>query len=367
MTDIHGEVAPGYEPLRDAFAANFAERFEYGASIALVKDGDLVVSLWGGRADEAGSPWERNTLVNIWSTTKGVTAICFAMLASRGLIDYDRPVADYWPEFAAHRKAAVTVAMLLSHQAGLTGFREPATLADLYDAPRAAARLAAAEPFWEPGTQSGYHAISMGLLADELFRRVEGRSLRQFIAEELSAFDISIGLPAARAARGAVMFAPGDLSSAPQARELSAAQIAALANPPLDPAVPNSDDWRAAEIPSANGFAAAEGLARLYGAFIGGRIADEAAVTAATSVRIEGVDAVLGIPARWASGFLVNVMGLYGSTPNSFGHSGWGGSFAFADPERNLAFAYTPNQMGTELAGDPRALALMEGLEKALV
>lgn len=367
MTDIYGEVAPGYEPLRDAFAANFAERSEFGASIALVKDGDLVVSLWGGRADEAGRPWERNTLVNIWSTTKGVTAICFAMLASRGLIDYNRPVAHYWPEFAAHGKSAVTVAMLLSHQAGLTGFRESATLADLYDAPHAAARLAAAEPFWVPGIQSGYHAISIGLLANELFRRVEGRSLRQFIAEELSSFDISIGLPAERAARAAVMFAPSDLSSAPQAQELSAAQIAALANPPLDPAVPNSDDWRAAEIPSANGFAAAEGLARLYGAFIGGQIADKAAVTAATTVRIEGVDAVLGIPARWASGFLVNVMGLYGSTSDSFGHSGWGGSFAFADPQRKFAFAYTPNQMGTDLAGDPRALALIEGLENALV
>lgn len=367
MTDICGEVAPGYEPLRDAFAANFAERSEFGASIALIKDGDLVVSLWGGRADEAGRPWERNTLVNIWSTTKGVTAICLAMLASRGLIDYDRPVADYWPEFAAHGKSDVTISMLLSHQAGLTGFREPATLADLYDAPHAAARLAAAEPFWVPGTQSGYHAISIGLLANELFRRVEGRSLRQFIAEELSSFDISIGLPAPRAARAAVMFAPGDLSSAPQAQELSPAQIAALANPPLGPVVPNTADWRAAEIPSANGFAAAEGLARLYGAFIGGQIADETAVSAATAVRIEGVDAVLGIPARWASGFLVNVMGLYGSIPDSFGHSGWGGSFAFADPQRKFAFAYTPNQMGTELAGDPRALALIEGLEKALV
>lgn len=366
MTDIYGDVAPGYEPLRDAFAANFAERSEFGASIALVKGGDLVVSLWGGRADDVGRPWERETLVNIWSTTKGVTAICFAMLASRGLIDYDRPVADYWPEFAAHGKSPVTVAMLLSHQAGLTGFREPATLADLYDAPRAAARLAAGEPFWTPGAQSGYHAMSIGLLANELFRRVEGRSLRQYIAGELSTFDISIGLPAARETRAAVMFAPGDLTSAPPAQELSPAQIAALANPPLDPVVPNSADWRGAEIPSANGFAAAEGLARLYGAFIGGQIADEAAVSAATSVRIEGVDAVLGMPARWASGFLVNVMGLYGSGPDSFGHSGWGGSFAFADPQRKFAFAYTPNQMGTELAGDPRAFALIEGLERAL-
>lgn len=366
MTDIHGEFAPGYEALRDAFAANFAERGEVGASIALVKEGELLVSLWGGSADEAGRPWERNTLVNIWSTTKGVTAICVAMLASHGLIEYDRPVSDYWPEFAAHGKSGVTVAMLLSHQAGLTGFREPATLDDFYDAPRAATRLAAAEPFWAPGTQSGYHAISIGLLANELFRRVEGRPLQQFIAEELSAFDISIGLPAARERRTAVMLAPADLSSATQAQDLSPAQIAALANPILDPAIPNSAAWRAAEIPSANGFAAAEGLARLYGAFIGGDLADAAAVSAATEVRIEGVDAVLGIPARWASGFLVNVMGLYGSNPGSFGHSGWGGSFAFADAERKFAFAYTPNQMGTDLAGDPRALALIEGLEIAL-
>jgi len=366
MTDIHGSVAPGYEPLRDAFAANFIERGEYGASVALVKDGDLVVSVWGGHADETGRPWERDTLVNIWSTTKGVTAICFAMLMSRGLIDYDRPVADYWPDFAAHGKSDVTVSMLLSHQAGLTGFREPALLADLYDAPSAAARLAAAEPFWIPGTQSGYHAISVGLLANELFRRVEGRSLRQFIAEELSSFDISIGLPAAREARAAVMRAPSDLSSAPAEQELSPAQVAALANPLLDPVLPNGAEWRAAEIPSANGFAAAEGLARLYGAFVGGELVDDAALSAATAVRIEGVDAILGIPMRWASGFLVNGMGLYGSNPNSFGHSGWGGSFAFADPERHFAFAYAPNQMGTELAGDPRAVALIDALERSL-
>ena len=366
---VSGHCDPGFEPLREAFEANFSERGEIGAAIALVVDGRLAVDLWGGSTDEGGThPWQANTLVNIWSTTKGVTAACFAMLVDRGQIEYDKPVAHYWPEFGAAGKEQVTVAMMLSHQAGLCGFDTPASMADLYDLGSAAARLAAMEPLWEPGTQSGYHAVTVGFLASELFRRVEGRSIREFVADELSAFDLSIGLPADRTARAATMIAPPSLSSAPPMPELNQVQIAALANPVMDPTVPNTAEWRAAEIPSANGFAHARGLAQLYGALSIGNslVASAETVAEATRVRIEGPDAVLGLSARWASGFLRNILGLYGSNETAFGHSGWGGSFAFADPDRKLGFAYAPNRMGSDLVGDPRSVALVAALEICL-
>ena len=366
---VSGLCDPGFGPLREAFEANFSERGEIGAAIALVVDGKLAVDLWGGSTDGGGTHhWQADTLVNIWSTTKGVTATCFAMLVDRGQIEYDKPVAHYWPEFGVAGKEQVTVAMMLSHQAGLCGFDSPASMADLYDLGSAAARLAAMEPLWEPGTQSGYHAITVGFLASELFRRVEGRSIREFVADELSAFDLSIGLPADRTARAATMIAPPSLSSAPAMPELSQVQIAALANPVMDPTVPNTAEWRAAQIPSANGFAHARGLAQLYGALATGNslVASAETVAEATRVRIEGPDAVLGLAARWASGFLRNILGLYGTNESAFGHSGWGGSFAFADPDRKLGFAYTPNRMGSDLVGDPRSVALVAALETCL-
>jgi CubicO group peptidase (beta-lactamase class C family) len=369
---IKGHCDARFGAVRDAFAANFAERGDVGAAVALVVDGELVLDLWGGSVDRSGTAdWHADTLVNVWSTTKGVTATCFAMLVDRGLIDYDRPVADYWPEFGVAGKANVSVAMLLSHQAGLCGFREPAGIEDFYDAEAAALRLAGSEPFWEPGTQSGYHAMSIGFLATALFRRVEGRSLRQFVGEELGHLDMSIGLPAGRAHRAATMLAPPDMESSALAMELTTAQMAALANPPLDPLLPNDALWRAAEIPSANGFATARGLAKLYGALAGDglidgkRVIGRDAVAQATRERISGTDAVLGVSARWGAGFLCNTDGVYGQSANAFGHSGWGGSFAFGDPDRRLGFAYTMNRMGTDLVGDPRNVALVEALERA--
>lgn len=368
MVQVHGACADEFARLRSAFTANFDERGDVGAALAVVVDGALVVDIWAGIADPAsGRTWEAATAPNIWSTTKGVTAACFAMLHDRGRIDYDAPVASYWPEFGASGKEAVTVAMLLSHQAGLCGFREPATVDAFYDARRAADRLAAQKPFWAPGAQSGYHAISIGFLADALFERAEGRSLRQFVAEELGHLGISIGLSVEQEPFVATMVAPSDLTSS-MPGELTTAQVAALANPPLDPLLPNSAAWRAAEIPSANGFATARGLAKLYGALVGDglaegqKIAGSAAVAAATRERIRGIDAVLGVPSRWGAGFLCNTDGLYGPNPRAFGHSGWGGSFAFADPDLRMGFAYTMNRMGTDLVGDPRNAALLESV-----
>jgi CubicO group peptidase (beta-lactamase class C family) len=373
MTDIKGTVAPGFELIRQAFAANFSERADVGAAVALVVDGKLVVDLWGGFANpESGREWTADTLVNIWSTTKGVTAACFAMLVDRGQIDYDLPVAHYWPEFGVAGKEKITVAMMLSHQGGLCGFRDPATVDDFYDAERAAARLAAAEPFWEPGTQSGYHAITIGFLATALFRRVEGRTIKQFVSDEFGNLEIHIGLPSSRQNCVAPLIAPQDLSSSSFADDITPAQLSALANPAMDPLIANSDSWQAAEIPSANGFATARGLARLYGALAGdgminsGRIIRGEAIAEATTERIKGVDAILGIQASWGCGFLRNTDGVYGPNEGAFGHSGWGGSFAFGDPSRKLGLAYTMNRMGTDLINDPRNAALIDAVYASL-
>lgn len=373
MTNISGTLAPGFERVADAFTANFAERGDVGAAVAVTVDGELVVDLHGGIADpESGRAWAADTLVNVWSTTKGVTAACFAMLADRGGIDLDAPVARYWPEFAAAGKQDVTVAMLLSHQAGLCGFRDPARMEDFYDAEAAASRLAAAEPFWVPGTQSGYHAITIGFLATALFRRAEGRSIRDFVRDELGHLDIHIGLPTARTAAAATMIAPPELSSSNLAGEFTPAQAAALANPLIDPLAPNHPAWRAAEIPSANGFATARGLARLYGALAhdgrldGQRLAAPEVIARATAEQISGLDAVLSVEASWGCGFLRNSNGVYGPNSAAFGHSGWGGSFAFADPDSGIGMAYTMNRMGTDLMGDPRNMALIAAVYASL-
>ncbi len=369
MTQIEGRADPAFAALAAEFERNFAERGDVGASLAVVREGELVVDLWGGGLDKAGTrPWRSDSVVNVWSTTKAVTALCFAILIDRGEAAYADPVARWWPEFAAEGKGDVTVAQLLSHQAGLCSFTSPAVVADYYDQPTAAARLAAQAPLWPLRSRSGYHAISIGILANELFRRIEGRSLGTFIAEELSGpfgLDLTLGLPASAEARRAEMIAPPELGTSSMVPEMNPSQIAAYTNPAMEPLLPNTAAWRACEIPSANGFSNARSLARLFGAAANGgtldgrRIVGAEALAQATRLQIEGVDEVLGVPARWAAGFLLNTDGLYGPEPRAFGHSGWGGSFAMVDPVRRVAVSYAMNRMGTDLVGDPRDVALI--------
>jgi CubicO group peptidase (beta-lactamase class C family) len=365
--EIGGVCAPKYGAVKDAFAANLRDRDEVGAAFSLWVGGEPVVDLWGGWKDGARTrPWARDTVANVWSTTKGVNAACFAMLVSRGLITYDDPVARYWPEFAAAGKGAITIGTLLSHQAGLSGFTDPATMDDLLAGEAAAGRLAAQAPIWEPGTACGYHAISVGVLATALFARIEGRSIRQFVAEEIAApygLDITIGLPPDQADRAAEMLAPPGMGSS-SIGALNPAQIAALTNPSLDPRVANTAAWRAADLPSANGHGHARALAAFYAMLLpradpARRPASPGAIAQAMRPRIEGVDLVLGLFARWGAGFLVNSEALYGPNAEAFGHSGWGGSFAFADPKADLAMGYVMNRMSDQLRGDPRAMALI--------
>ncbi|SNS83020.1 CubicO group peptidase, beta-lactamase class C family [Streptosporangium subroseum] len=343
-----------------------------------------VVDLWGGHtAPDRARLWERDTLVNVWSTTKGVTALCAHMLADRGLLDLDAPVSAYWPEFAAGGKQDIPVRHLLSHRAGLAGPREPTSVEELFDGKLMTSRLAAMEPWWEPGTVSGYHAMSYGFLVGEVIRRIDGRSVGAFLREEVTGplgVDFFIGLPESEDHRVAELVHPPASGSSEQAEviaQMHPAAVAALANPPVGAAEANSLPWRRAELPAAGGHGTAGAVAQLYGiAASKGRFGDRKVLGESAVERMrEGqgacVDLVLGAGfggeteiglGYWLSG----PRGSYGPNPRAFGHDGYGGSFGLADPEAGLSIGYVMNRMGSQIADDPRKMALINAVYAAL-
>jgi len=384
---VEGSNRPEFEQVREAFTRNFTEHDELGASVAVTRGGKLVVDLWGGWKDKARTqPWTRETRAPLWSGTKPITGICFAMIVDRGLTTYEDRVSKYWPEFGAADKEAITIAQLLSHQAGLPGFAEPTTLDELLSTELAAARLAAQTPFWPPGTACGYHGVSLGPITATLFKRIEGRTIRQFVAEEIALpfnLGVSIGLNSEDFDQAAETVRPDegiDLSGFYRVEgavldgkagnpNLSPAQAAAL-NPPMDVRYANLPKWRAADIPGANGFGNAHSLAEFYALVLGHprngkRLASPAVIAEATRVRIEGMDQVKNVHARWAAGFAVNE-GLYGPNPNTFFHSGWGGTFSLGDPAADLSISYLPNRMGELVEKDPRRRGLVTAVYNCL-
>ncbi|MFE5890044.1 serine hydrolase domain-containing protein [Streptomyces sp. NPDC056462] len=377
---LHGHCDPRFAAVRTAFEENFRERGELGAAVTVRVGGETVVDLWGGWADAAHSrPWERDTLVNVWSTTKGPTALCAHILADRGLLDLDAPVATYWPEFAAAGKEQILVRHLLSHRAGLAGLRDPHSLQQLCDWELTTQRLAAMEPWWAPGTQSGYHALTYGFLVGEVVRRVSGLLPGAFLEREVTGplgIDFVIGLPEKEGGRAAELVHAPVASNSEQAAifsQLAPAAIAALANPAVGAAQANSAEWRAAEVPAANGHGTARAIAALYGIFAGRGSYDGHRVLspeAAERVR-EGQgacrDLVLGAGFEsetevalglWLSG----ANGSYGPNPRAFGHDGFGGSCGLADPEAGVSLGYVMNRMGPHIADDPRKMALIDAL-----
>lgn len=371
--EIHGTCAKGFEGLREIFAANFATAGDVGASVSLVRHGEVMVDLWGGYADAARTKsWTHDTLANVWSTTKGMGALVCGMLVERNIISYADKVSKYWPEFAAEGKGNITIGQMLSHQAGLCGPSVPTTLEEMCNHALMAERLAAQAPLWEPGSKSGYHALTVGILAGEVVARVTGKSIGTWFRENVARpfeIDFFIGLPASEDHRVAEMI-PAKTSNMPAT--LNPSQMAALGNPAPNARTPNERFWRAAELSSANGQSSASAIARVYGALAsdgkidGKELLKPSTIRAMTAVQIEGVDEVLAMPARWGAGFILNVGGLYGPNNGSFGHSGWGGSFGFADPKTGIGMAYVMNQMGPDLAGDARANALIAAAYTAL-
>ncbi|MEU7487353.1 serine hydrolase domain-containing protein [Streptomyces sp. NPDC042319] len=386
---VQGHCAPGFENVRAEFARNFAERGEVGASLAVTRDGEFVVDLWGGYADAARSrPWERDTLVNVYSTSKGMTALCAHLLADRGELDLDAPVARYWPEFAQAGKAEVPVRWLLSHRAGLIAPREPLAPDDVYDWEKTCAVLAATEPWWQPGTAQGYHAVSFGFLVGEVVRRITGASLGTFLRTEITeplGADLFIGTPGSEHARCAELITSGAGGSLRQVfpgmpegpfTSLDAHPLAgvAVAMGHLPIGDVNSARCRSAEIPAANGNATAHGLATVYRALATGDLVGPGTLAAmrAQQSRDDEQDLVLSaaaperLPFAWAAGYMLNSYGYFGPNRDSFGHGGAGGSLAFADPENRLSYAYTMNRFGgSTTGGDTRNLQLVEAVYAA--
>jgi CubicO group peptidase (beta-lactamase class C family) len=380
-TDIKGAVAPGYEAVRTAFAANFERQGSYqetGAAIAVFHRGVKVVDLWGGFADrDTTRPWAGDTLINVWSATKGLTATAIAKLVDQGRLSYDDKVAKVWPAFAAAGKGEITVAEVMSHQAGLPGFAEPTTVDDQLDWAGCVGKLERQAPAWPPGEATSYHSMTFGWLAGEIVRRVDGRAIGRFVQEEICGplgADIFIGLPAALEPRVAEQLGPKVAPNPAATATLPAAALMAVANPAQDPEAPNRRAWRAAEIPAASGQASALGLARLYAALGAGGTLDGVGILSPTTVRrmttpatASGrTDMFLGFVDSWGMGVALNTSGIYGPNPRTFGHSGWGGAFGCADPDAGIAIGYVCNQMGPDLVGDPRTGGLCAAALKSV-
>lgn len=381
---VHGEVADGFEAVADAFAANFAERDEIGASVCVWHDGHQVVNLWGGAANhKTEAPWSDETATIVYSTTKGAAAICVAMLAQVGAISYDEPVATYWPEFAAAGKERITVGQLMSHQAGLVYADPPLDLDALLAVTPVVEALAAQAPLWEPGTSHGYHALTYGWLAGELVRRVDGRSIGTYFAEEVAGplgLAFWIGLPESEEHRVAL------LRPAPRPDGDDLELMRRIAGPgttggralsmdgamaPVDGMLPfNTRAVRATEMPAANGIANAASVAKLYAATIGEvdgvRLIDATTVDQARTERAFGPDESLVLDTRFGYGFMLHCDVLPMGADGAYGHYGAGGSLGCADPESGLAFGYVMNQMGQGIAGDPRAVSLLDAARSCL-
>ena len=374
MTDIQGLCPDRFAAVREQFRRHFDAGEELGARFAACVGGELVIDLRGGWADVARTvSFGLDTLTPVFSTTKAVTAVMIARLVDQGRLAYDQTVASVWPEFGQAGKDVVTVAQLLSHQAGLPGFDEPAEPDIWFDPPAVLARLAAQAPMWPLGQGQGYHPITVGYLAGEVFRRVDGRTLgaalRQALAEPLG-LDLWIGLPDSEHGRCAQMRKP---PAAPHLGEIDSIRRAAFLDRGSAPGGRGSAEWRRLEIPSANGHATAPALARLMSAVAGDgtvdgrRVLGPATIAELTAERTQGPDRVLPFDLSWAAGLLRNeASGVFGPGRQAVGHYGWGGSMAMADPETGISAAYVMNRQSVHLVGDPRPTALLEALYAAL-
>ena len=378
--EIRGTCKPGFEAVRDAFEANFDDGLEVGAAAAVTLDGEFVVDVWGGDADTEGTPWQRDTIVNVYSTTKTMAATCLLMLADRGELDFDAPVARYWPEFAQNGKDGVLVRHVMAHTAGVPGFDPPlANVEQLYDLEAVAANLAAQAPWWEPGTASGYHAITQGNLQSEILHRITGHRMadwfRTEVAEPLGA-DFWISLPASEDHRVGALVPPMFSRNRLEVNgvEVAADSIAvrALLSAPMTATEPATREWRAAEIPAAGGFGNARSVARIHaalacgGALDGVRLMSEAGVRRALEEQTDGIDQVLMVRLRHGLGFGFQLGESFNAAPGQMFWGGWGGSLAAIDLDARLSVAYVMNRMDADLLGDVRGNRIVDAVRTCL-
>jgi CubicO group peptidase (beta-lactamase class C family) len=374
VAEINGTYSDQFQPVVDALWSSIESGADIGASVAVALDGELVVDIWGGHVDREGTePWAQDTIVNVFSTSKTMIALCSLILADRGELDFNAPVAKYWPEFAAAGKKRIEVRHLLSHTAGVSGWNERLAPEDLADWEKCTSLLADQEPWWEPGTASGYHAITEGYLVGEVIRRITGRTLGEFLAEEVAGplgADFHIGTPAASDPQVRPLIQP-DTDDAETISKLSEIGKRTLGNPAVTGAMSFEEWWRRCEIPAANGHGNARSVAQIQSLISAGgavqdkRLLSEAGVEALFAEQSNGMDLVLGVPLRFGLGY-----GLASETmpmgPRTCAWGGYGGSLVVSDLDAHLTVAYVMNRMEPGVLGDVRGAAMVAGAVQGL-
>lgn len=377
MADIAGTFDDRFSGVRDVLSTSLDNGGDVGASVAVFVDGHAVVDIWGGYADaERTRPWERDTITNVWSTTKTMTALSALILADRGEIDFHAPVARYWPEFKANGKENIEVRHLMGHTSGLSGWAEPMTTEDLYDWEKATSLLAAQAPWWEPGTASGYHAITQGYLVGEVVRRVTGQSLGTFFRTELAeplGADFHIGLPASADARVSNVIPPPPMNlEALGPIDHNSVAMRTFMNPVPSVEAVWTDGWRRAEIPAANGHGNARSVGLIQsvlacgGEVDGRRFLSEAGCEAVFEEQSNGPDLVLSLPIRFGLGYGLPTPDMpIGSNARACYWGGYGGSVIVVDLDRRMTIAYMMNRMESGVVGDVRGFGIIAAAQEA--
>jgi CubicO group peptidase (beta-lactamase class C family) len=370
MVAVHGTCDERFAPVQERFAASFDEGSERGAAVYVTLDGRPVVDLWAGERNDAGDPWERDTIVNVYSTTKTMSATVMLMLVDQGHVDIEAPVAEYWPEFKANGKGGVLVRHVLGHTAGVPGFDPAIATETLYDWDACCENLAAQAPWWEPGTQSGYHALTQGYIEGEIVRRVTGRTIGSYFAQEVAeplGADFWIGLPASEDDRVADLVPPPETALDNVASDdAESIAVRTLTSVPITALEPRTREWRGAEIPAGGGTGNARSVGRVHSALACGgevdgvRLLSQEGVERALVEQAHDVDLVLAVKMRMGTGFgLMNEEIPLSPNPRAFFWGGYGGSLALIDLDSRMTVTYVMNKMGSSLAGDLRGALLV--------
>ena len=377
MAEVHGTCEPRFEGVRSTLAAQIDTGADVGASVAIFLHGEPVVDIWGGWADaEKTRPWQRDTITNVWSTTKTMTFVVTLMLHDRGELDYHAPVSTYWPEFAQAGKEKIEVRHIMGHTAGLSGWEEPLAVEELADWELCTSRLAAQAPWWEPGTASGYHAVTQGYLIGEIVRRITGESIGTWFAREVAKpleADFFIGLPASEDHRVSNVIPPPPLDLAAMEGQISDITLKTFTNPPIDATTTYEEWWRRAEIPAANGQGNARSVAAIQsivagrGTARGVRLLSEAGTEPIFEVQADGIDKVLGLKQRIGMGYGLSNPPDMPLGPRACYWGGYGGSLIVVDQDAELAVSYVMNRMESGVTGDLRGFNIVLETAQGLV
>ena len=378
MAEVLGKCDDRFDGLRAALARNLDSGEELGASLVLDIDGEIVVDLWGGFCDEVRTvPWSEQTITNVWSSTKTVTSLAALMLVDRGELDVDAPVARYWPEFAAQGKQEVLVRHVMSHASGVSGLEQPAVAEDLYDWPAATSRMAAQAPWWPPGSASGYHALNYGHLVGEVVRRISGKTLKQFVAEEIAGplgADFQIGAAESDWHRISDVIPPPPLPFDFAALDPDSPTVKTLTGPFVLAEVANTPGWRRADIGGANGHGNARSVARIMSAVARGGEVDGVRLLGQDTIDLifreqqNGIDLVLGVPLRFGIGYGLPQLDILPWLPDEriCYWGGWGGSMIVMDVGRRMTISYMMNKMGPGIIGSERSAEYGQAIYAAL-